>query len=105
MKHIFSSLLKNKFSDQSLEMKTLINAISLGCLDAIKAANTLFFPTPSRLHYLFNIHDIKKVHFFISCIKFLLLFTIIYIRKNILSFMNAFEAMYNILLLLHKNKT
>ena len=66
MKHIFSSLLREKFSDLSLELLRVINAISLGCIELLKSAIALFPPTPSRLHYLFSMHDIKKVCYIIN---------------------------------------
>lgn len=69
MKQIFTALLKNKFSDPSIETRRFLNAISLGFLDVFKFVSTLFLPTPSKLHYLFSMHDIKKV-----CFKFLHLF-------------------------------
>lgn len=61
MKHIFVSLLKNKFPDPDTDMRRLINAISLGSFNVYKAVTKLFLPTPSRQHYLFSMHDIKKV--------------------------------------------
>lgn len=42
----------------------MINAISLGSFGVLKSAVALFRPTPSKLHYLFSMHDVKKVCFF-----------------------------------------
>ncbi|GFT64974.1 dynein heavy chain 2, axonemal [Nephila pilipes] len=61
MKYIFASLLKKKLLDSSIEIRRTLNAISLGCMAIFKIVREIFLPTPSRIHYLFDLKDVKKV--------------------------------------------
>ncbi|CAL1298107.1 unnamed protein product, partial [Larinioides sclopetarius] len=61
MKHIFMSLLKQRFSDSNIEIRRTLNAISLGCMAIYDGARKLFLPVPSKLHYVFGLKDVKKV--------------------------------------------
>ncbi|GFT28708.1 dynein heavy chain 2, axonemal [Trichonephila clavipes] len=66
LKHIFFSLLKKRFSDSNIEIRRTLNAISLGSLSTFKSVRQIFLPTPSKLHYLFGLKDVKKVTLILS---------------------------------------
>ncbi|KAF8783159.1 Dynein heavy chain 2 like protein [Argiope bruennichi] len=61
MKHIFISLLKQKFSDSNIEIRRTLNAITLGCTAIYKSMKNFFLPVSSKLHYVFGLKDVKKV--------------------------------------------
>jgi dynein heavy chain, axonemal len=61
IKRIFGSMISQKLQDFEDEFKSLGEAMTSATIEMYEAIVQRFLPTPTRIHYLFNLRDISKV--------------------------------------------
>uniref|UniRef100_A0A0X3PBI3 Dynein heavy chain 2 n=1 Tax=Schistocephalus solidus TaxID=70667 RepID=A0A0X3PBI3_SCHSO len=62
LKQIFGSMLTQKLLDFEDEVKNMADKLTLATIDLYKAIVAKFLPTPTKIHYLFNLRDISKIY-------------------------------------------
>ncbi|XP_078389870.1 dynein axonemal heavy chain 2 [Cetorhinus maximus] len=61
IKRIFSTLINQKLQDFDEQMKPIGNVITDATIELYNAVVQKFLPTPTKIHYLFNLRDISKI--------------------------------------------
>lgn len=61
IKRIFGSMIGQKLQDFEDEFKSLGESMTSATIEMYEAIVQRFLPTPTRIHYLFNLRDISKV--------------------------------------------
>ncbi|XP_078057018.1 dynein axonemal heavy chain 2 [Mustelus asterias] len=61
IKRIFSTLINQKLQDFDEQMKPIGNVITDATIELYNGVVHKFLPTPTKIHYLFNLRDISKV--------------------------------------------
>ena len=64
-------MINQKLQDFEEEVKPIGDVMTLATIEMYQAVVTKFLPTPSKIHYLFNLRDISKVY---SSLLILILF-------------------------------
>ena len=58
---IFGSMINQKLADFEDEFKSLGDLMTKATVQVYEAVIAKFLPTPTKIHYLFNLRDISKV--------------------------------------------
>nr|XP_055113102.1 dynein axonemal heavy chain 2 isoform X1 [Symphalangus syndactylus] len=58
---IFGTMINQKLQDFEEEVKSIGNVVTEATLDMYNTVVQRFLPTPTKIHYLFNLRDISKV--------------------------------------------
>lgn len=61
IRRIFSTMINQKLEVFREEVKPLGEILAQATLDLYCSVSAHFLPTPSKIHYLFNLRDISKV--------------------------------------------
>ncbi|XP_063712783.1 dynein axonemal heavy chain 2-like isoform X4 [Symsagittifera roscoffensis] len=61
VKRIFGSMITQKLFDFEEELKPLADLMTRATIEMYQQITARYLPTPSRIHYLFNLRDIAKV--------------------------------------------
>lgn len=61
IRRIFSTMINQKLEVFREEVKPLGEVLAQATLDLYFSVSAHFLPTPSKIHYLFNLRDISKV--------------------------------------------
>lgn len=61
IKRIFSTMINQKLEVFREEVKPIGEALAQATLNLYFSVSAHFLPTPSKIHYLFNLRDISKV--------------------------------------------
>ncbi|CAH8605754.1 unnamed protein product [Dicrocoelium dendriticum] len=61
LKRIYGSMLTQKLVDFEEDVKSMADNLLQASIDLYFAVVNKFLPTPSRIHYLFNLRDISKI--------------------------------------------
>lgn len=61
IKRIFGTMILQKLSDFDEEVKPIGDVVTQATVEIYTAIVTRFLPTPTKIHYLFNLRDISKV--------------------------------------------
>ncbi|VDQ15424.1 unnamed protein product [Trichobilharzia regenti] len=56
-------MLSQKLQDFEDEVKSMADNLTQASIDLYNAVVIKFLPTPTKIHYLFNLRDISKVSF------------------------------------------
>lgn len=62
IRRIFSTMINQKLEVFREEVKPVGEILAQATLNLYFAVSAHFLPTPSKIHYLFNLRDISKVH-------------------------------------------
>uniref|UniRef100_A0A5K3F002 AAA domain-containing protein n=1 Tax=Mesocestoides corti TaxID=53468 RepID=A0A5K3F002_MESCO len=62
LKQIFATMLNQKLSDFEDEVKTIGDPLTEASITFYHTIVAKFLPTPTRIHYLFNLRDISKIY-------------------------------------------
>lgn len=62
IKSIFSTMLNQKLQVFREEVKPIGDSVTQATLELYNSVTASFLPTPAKIHYLFNLRDISKVH-------------------------------------------
>ena len=60
---IFGSMINQKLQDFDDEFKALGDLMTKATIQVYESVIQKFLPTPTKIHYLFNLRDISKVSF------------------------------------------
>jgi dynein heavy chain len=63
IRRIFGSMINQKLQEFDDEFKALGDSMTTATIEMYEAIVQRFLPTPTRIHYLFNLRDISKVSF------------------------------------------
>lgn len=69
IKRIFSTMISQKLEVFREEVKPVGEILAQATLNLYFSVSAHFLPTPSKIHYLFNLRDISKVHSHINYIR------------------------------------
>lgn len=61
LKRIFGSMINQKLQDFEEELKPIGDIVTHATIEMYNGIVTKFLPTPTKIHYLFNLRDISKV--------------------------------------------
>ena len=61
IKRIFGSMINQKLQDFEEEVKPIGDIMTQATIEMYEAVVQKFLPTPTKIHYLFNLRDISKV--------------------------------------------
>ncbi|KAK3095642.1 hypothetical protein FSP39_017066 [Pinctada imbricata] len=61
IKRIFGSMINQKLQDFEEEVKPIGDIMTQATIEMYDAVEQKFLPTPSKIHYLFNLRDISKI--------------------------------------------
>ncbi len=61
IRRIFGSMINQKLQDFEDEIRALGDVITTATIELYEAIVQRFLPTPTRIHYLFNLRDISKI--------------------------------------------
>lgn len=61
VRRIFGSMINQKLQEFDDEFKSLGDSMTSATIEMYEAIVQRFLPTPTRIHYLFNLRDISKV--------------------------------------------
>ncbi len=62
IRRIFSTMISQKLQGFKEEMKPIGEILTQATLELYYDVSSRFLPTPAKIHYLFNLRDISKVH-------------------------------------------
>lgn len=62
IRRIFSTMINQKLEVFREEVKPVGEILAQATLNLYFGVSAHFLPTPSKIHYLFNLRDISKVH-------------------------------------------
>ena len=60
IKRIFGSMINQKLQDFEEEVKPIGDIMTQATIEMYEAVVQKFLPTPTKIHYLFNLRDISK---------------------------------------------
>ena len=63
IKRIFGSMINQKLQDFEEEVKPIGDVMTQATIEMYQSVVARFLPTPTKIHYLFNLRDISKVRF------------------------------------------
>lgn len=66
---IFGSMINQKLQNFEEEVKPVAEIITQATIELYQGVVTKFLPTPTKIHYLFNLRDISKVCVPLCCRK------------------------------------
>ena len=61
IKRIFGSMINQKLQDFEEEVKPIGDIMTQATVEMYQSVVEKFLPTPSKIHYLFNLRDISRV--------------------------------------------
>ncbi|XP_021360073.1 dynein heavy chain 2, axonemal-like isoform X4 [Mizuhopecten yessoensis] len=61
IKRIFGSMINQKLQDFEEEVKPIGDVLTQATIEMYQAVVSKFLPTPTKIHYLFNLRDISKI--------------------------------------------
>ena len=61
IKRIFGSMINQKLVDFEEEVKPIGDVVTQGTIELYDEVVKRFLPTPTKIHYLFNLRDISRV--------------------------------------------
>ena len=61
MKRIFGSMINQKLADFEEEVKPIGDIMTNATIEMYQQIVSKFLPTPTKIHYLFNLRDISKI--------------------------------------------
>lgn len=61
IKRIFGSMISQKLQEFEEEVKPIGDVMTQATIDMYQAVVSRFLPTPTKIHYLFNLRDISRV--------------------------------------------
>lgn len=61
IKRIFGTMISQKLQDFEEEVKPIGDTVTQATLEVYQAVVAKFLPTPTKIHYLFNLRDISKI--------------------------------------------
>lgn len=61
IKQIYGTMIGQKLQEFSDEMKPIGQVLIQATLELYEAVSACFLPTPTKIHYVFNLRDISKV--------------------------------------------
>ncbi|XP_052104325.1 dynein axonemal heavy chain 2-like isoform X7 [Mytilus californianus] len=61
IKRIFGSMINQKLQDFEEEVKPIGDVVTAATIEMYTAVVSKFLPTPTKIHYLFNLRDISKI--------------------------------------------
>ena len=61
IKRIFGSMINQKLQDFEEEVKPIGDIMTQATIEMYEGITMRFLPTPTKIHYLFNLRDISKV--------------------------------------------
>lgn len=64
LKRIYGTMITQKLQEFQDEVKSMADNLTQASIDLYHAIVNKFLPTPTKIHYLFNLRDISKVSFF-----------------------------------------
>ena len=74
IRRIFGSMINQKLAEFEDEFKSVGDPMISATIELYRAIIVRFLPTPTRIHYLFNLRDISKVvHFNFNLYSILIL--------------------------------
>lgn len=62
IKRIFGTMISQKLQDFDEDVKPLADVMTKATIEIYNFISTRMLPTPTKIHYLFNLRDISKVH-------------------------------------------
>lgn len=62
IKQIYGTMIGQKLQEFSEEMKPIGQVLTQATLELYEAVSAHFLPTPTKIHYVFNLRDISKVY-------------------------------------------
>ena len=62
IKRIFGTMINQKLQDFDEDVKPLGDIMTDATIEIYNYISTRMLPTPTKIHYLFNLRDISKVH-------------------------------------------
>lgn len=62
IKRIFGSMINQKLQDFEEEVKPIGDIMTQATIELYTAVVQRFLPTPTKIHYLFNLRDISRVN-------------------------------------------
>lgn len=62
IKRIYSTMINQKLQGFKEELKPIGEILTQATLELYYTVTARFLPTPAKIHYLFNLRDISKVH-------------------------------------------
>lgn len=62
IKQIYGTMIGQKLQEFSEEMKPIGHVLTQATLELYEAVSAHFLPTPTKIHYVFNLRDISKVY-------------------------------------------
>lgn len=62
IKCIYSAMINQKLQEFKEELKPIGKLLTQATLELYNGVTAFFLPTPAKIHYLFNLRDISKVH-------------------------------------------
>ena len=65
IQRIFGTMINQKLQDFDEDVKPLGDLLTRATIEVYNFISTHMLPTPAKIHYLFNMRDISKVHTFI----------------------------------------
>ena len=110
IKRIFGSMINQKLQDFEEEVKPIGDIMTQATIEMYEAVVQKFLPTPTKIHYLFNLRDISKVSLwfflheeFIVTNTFIFLFSIFFFSIWIFDKEIIFFQIFQGLLRAHKD--
>ncbi len=61
IKRIFGSMINQKLQDFEEEVKPIGDVVTTATIEMYTSVVNKFLPTPTKIHYLFNLRDISRV--------------------------------------------
>ena len=62
IRRIYSTMINQKLQGFKEEVKPIGDTLTQSTIELYHAVSEQFLPTPAKIHYLFNLRDISKVH-------------------------------------------
>lgn len=72
IKRIFGTMISQKLQDFDEDVKPLADVMTQATIEIYNFIATRMLPTPTKIHYLFNLRDISKVHSIVNVSKHLI---------------------------------
>lgn len=62
IRRIYSTMINQKLQEFKQDVKPIGEVLTRATLELYYDVTACFLPTPAKIHYLFNLRDISKVH-------------------------------------------